>query len=51
VRAGELELAKVPFWEFNGEYLKQPQAEVGQAAEINGKGFCPWQYPDIHERL
>ncbi|KXZ44648.1 hypothetical protein GPECTOR_64g142 [Gonium pectorale] len=45
---GELELTKVPFWEFTGDYIQRPQAEVGQAADINGKGFCPWQYPDMH---
>lgn len=48
---GELELTKVPFWEFTGDYLKRPREEVAPAAEINGVGFCPWQYPDMHERL
>ncbi|EFJ40057.1 oxysterol binding protein [Volvox carteri f. nagariensis] len=48
---GELELSKVPFWEFTGDYLKLPEAEPGVASNINGKGFCPWQYPDMHERL
>lgn len=48
---GELELSKVPFWEFTGDYLKRPREEVAPAAEINGVGFCPWQYPNMHERL
>lgn len=48
--AGELELAKVPFWEFTGDYTKLQEAAPGSAASINGKGFCPWQYPEMHER-
>ncbi|GLI60079.1 hypothetical protein VaNZ11_002110 [Volvox africanus] len=48
---GELELSKVPYWEFTGDYLKLPVAEHGTASTINGKGFCPWQYPDMHERF
>ncbi|PNW85958.1 hypothetical protein CHLRE_03g199759v5 [Chlamydomonas reinhardtii] len=48
---GELEIEKVPFWEFTGDYLQLPQSEEAKAGDINGKGFAPWQYPDIHEKL
>ncbi|KAG2436640.1 hypothetical protein HXX76_006168 [Chlamydomonas incerta] len=48
---GELEIEKVPFWEFTGDYLQQSEGAEAKADEINGKGFCPWQYPDIHEKL
>lgn len=49
---GELDVSKVPFWEFTGEYMHKPEGEAGvPAAKINGKSFCPWQFPEIHERL
>ena len=48
--SGELDLSKVPFYEFNGEYLQLPEAPKGEAAKINGAGFCPWQYPELHEK-
>lgn len=41
----------MPFWEFTGDYLQLPQSEEAKAGDINGKGFAPWQYPDIHEKL
>ncbi len=50
--AGELDLDKVPFWQFNGKYLDLPLAEVNVKHEdVDGREFCPWQYPDIHEKL
>lgn len=50
--SGELPLDKVPFWKFNGEYLKQAERPMGGTNEVvNGKEFCPWQYPTLHEKL
>lgn len=47
--AGELEASVVPFWAWNGEYLKQPpRPMVAKPEDVNAKDFCPWQYPDIH---
>jgi len=49
---GELDVDKVPFWIWNGEYNKlAPLAAGAKAEDVDGKGFCPWQYPDIHEKL
>jgi len=47
---GELDTEKVPFWEFNGEWLKVPRTEMSdeEGLSVNGKGFCPWQYPHLH---
>lgn len=50
--AGELPLETVPFWQFNGKYLSLPVAPVNEVHEdVDGKEFCPWQYPDIHDSL
>lgn len=49
--AGELATDKVPIFTFTGDYLQRDKAAEAAAAEINGKGFCPWQFPDIHDRL
>jgi hypothetical protein len=49
---GELSVDKVPFWQWNGEYLKQPERPSGAKDEdVDGKNFCPWQYSDIHDHL
>ncbi|KAG1665285.1 hypothetical protein FOA52_015862 [Chlamydomonas sp. UWO 241] len=45
---GDAPLDKVPFWEWNGEHSKLLEAKPGNAEEIEGKGFCPWQFPDLH---
>lgn len=47
---GDAPLDKVPYWEWNGEYDKQPERPMGKAEEIDGKAFCPWQYPEIHSK-
>uniref|UniRef100_A0A7S0RQA2 Oxysterol-binding protein n=1 Tax=Chlamydomonas leiostraca TaxID=1034604 RepID=A0A7S0RQA2_9CHLO len=49
---GELPLDKVPFWQFNGKYLQEAERPTGATKDaVDGKGFCPWQYPTIHEKL
>lgn len=49
---GELPLEKVPFWQFNGKYLLEAERPTGATNEmVDGKEFCPWQYPSIHEKL
>jgi hypothetical protein len=49
---GELDAEKVPFWHFTGDYLKRDVGPANaKAEEVDGKGFCPWQYPEIHEKL
>ncbi|KAL6758390.1 oxysterol binding protein [Haematococcus lacustris] len=45
---GELDVAKVPFWQFNGKFMQARLEGTSGADEVDGKGFCPWQYPDIH---
>ena len=50
--SGELELEKVPPWEFTGTFLqKEQKAGAVVAAEVDGKGFNPWQFPQIHDKL
>ena len=46
-------MEKVPFWQFNGEYLKVHGGQKPGATkdEVDGKGFSPWQYPNIHDKL
>ena len=48
---GELEAEKVPFWEWNGSYSKLPERGPAKEGEVDGKSFCPWQFPSIHESL
>lgn len=47
---GELPAEKVPFYSWTGTY-EQPSQEVGDAKQIDGAGFNPWQFPTIHESL
>lgn len=48
---GELEPSVVPFWSWNGEYMKQPERPEGaKHEEVNAKDFSPWQFPDIHDK-
>lgn len=49
---GELSVDKVPFWKWNGKYdLTEERPGSLHKEDIDGKGFCPWQYPDIHDSL
>lgn len=48
---GELDVDKVPFWQWNGEHAKLPLREAAEKGEVDGKNFSPWQYPTIHEKL
>lgn len=40
-----------PQWEFTGEYLELPARPECPAEEVQGKGFCPWEFPEIHDKL
>ena len=48
---GELEVSQVPFWAWNGAYSKLPERGPAKEGEVDGKNFCPWQFPAIHESL
>lgn len=48
---GELDGDAVPFWEWNGAYLNLPNKGPAKEEEVDGKSFCPWQFPSIHEKL
>ena len=40
---------QVPFYQWNGEYLQQPERPAdAKKEEVDGKGFSPWQYASIH---
>lgn len=45
----EFTAEECPLWEFTGEALKRSPAPKAPASEIAGKGFSPWQYPELHE--
>lgn len=49
---GEASAERVPFWEWNGEYAKAPARPLGASPDdTDGKGFNPWQFPEIHDKL
>ncbi|KAK9830605.1 hypothetical protein WJX81_004342 [Elliptochloris bilobata] len=50
VYPGEYSPAECPMWEWTGAYLEHQRAPALPAdADCVGKGFCPWQFPEIHE--
>lgn len=51
VIGGEYDNEECPQFEFTGEWLTLPQRPECPAEEVQGKGFCPWEYPDIHTQL
>ncbi|KAK9843175.1 hypothetical protein WJX74_008032 [Apatococcus lobatus] len=42
---------EVPMWEFTGEGFNQPKPSAPSDGDCSGKGFFPWQYSDILQRL
>jgi len=48
---GEYSNEECPQWHFTGEYLKLEERGESKVEEVQGAGFCPWQYPDIHAML
>lgn len=42
-----LALSQVPYWQWNGEYSQLPERPMC-AQDVAGKGFDPWQYPELH---
>eukprot|EP00798_Chlamydomonas_sp_ICE-L_P000467 gene467-1873_t len=47
---GELPHEKVPFYEWTGAYETNTSGSLSKQ-DIDGKGFNPWQYADIHDEL
>ncbi|KAI7842034.1 hypothetical protein COHA_004235 [Chlorella ohadii] len=49
---GEYSNEECPQFEFTGEYLQQEARPASASeAEVQGAGFSPWCYPDIHPQL
>lgn len=46
---GEFSHEECPLYEFTGEYLELESRPDCSSEEVQGEGFQPWQYPDIHE--
>ncbi|EFN59995.1 hypothetical protein CHLNCDRAFT_133152 [Chlorella variabilis] len=52
VLPGEYSNEECPQFEFTGEYLKLEQRPPSASEEeVQGEGFVPWSYPDIHAKL
>lgn len=51
VLPGEYAPEECPMFEFTGEYLQLAEKSESKAEEVQGKGFIPWEYPDMHEKL
>ncbi len=51
VHDGEASNDECPQFEFNGEYLKQGSRPAVPAKEVQGEGFAPWQYQEMHETI
>lgn len=51
VLPGEYGNDECPQWEFTGDWLAlEPRPEC-PPEEVQGKGFVPWEYPDMHPKL
>jgi len=48
---GEPDNDACPQFEFNGEYLKLGPRPTVSAEEVQGEGFCPWEFPDMHDTI
>ncbi|KAI3429462.1 hypothetical protein D9Q98_005554 [Chlorella vulgaris] len=52
VVAGEYSNEECPQFEFTGDYLKLEQRPPSTSEEeVQGAGFVPWCYPDLHPKL
>lgn len=48
---GEFGNDECPQWEFTGEFLSLDARPECPAEEVQGKGFVPWEYADMHPKL
>lgn len=48
---GEYSNDECPQWQYNGEYMKLSDRPPCDEKEVQGKGFCPWQFPEMHSML
>lgn len=48
---GEADNDACPQFEFNGEYLKLGSRPQVPAEDVQGEGFAPWQYGEMHETI
>jgi len=52
VVGGEYSNDECPQYEFTGtEWLVAPPRPPCPVDEVAGKGFCPWEFPEVHEKL
>ena len=52
VHDGEPDNSACPQFQFNGEYLKlTARGDVSSAEDVQGEGFNPWQYEEMHETI
>lgn len=51
VLPGEYSNDECPQWEFTGEWLTMEPRPESSVQEVQGKGFSPWQFPDMHPKL
>ena len=48
---GEPDNVACPQFEFTGEYLKLGPRQDVDPEEVQGSGFCPWEFPDMHDTI
>ncbi len=48
VLPGECGADECPLFEFTGEWLERDAGPACEPADVQGAGFCPWQFPEMH---